>query len=138
VRALPLTLCPTLPCCLAAIKQAQVAKQLAPEQPEGAGEDGEWLFCTHRGKGRNKKRPIYQWTGKLRPHPISPYRPVPDHIARPDYATTGWPADEMESKKQNVVHLHTPKEIEGIRAACQLVRARGVVANASACRVQRS
>ena len=90
----------------------------------GAGDDGELLFCTNRGKGRSKKRPLYQWTGRLRPHPISPYRAVPEHIARPDYASTGWPAEETESKKQNVVHLHTPEEVAGIRAACQLVRSR--------------
>ena len=89
---------------------------------DGTGDDGEWLYCTHRGKGRSKKRPLYQWTGKLRPHPVSPYRSVPAHIGRPDYASTGWPADEMESKKQNVVHLHSPAEVEGIRAACVLVR----------------
>lgn len=47
---------------------------------------------------------------------------MPEHIDRPDYASTGWPAEEMESKKQNVVHLHTPEEVAGIRAACQLVR----------------
>lgn len=86
------------------------------------GEDGELLFCTNRGKGRSKKRPLYQWTGRLRPHPITSYRAVPEHIDRPDYASTGWPAEEMESKKQNVVHLHTPEEVAGIRAACQLVR----------------
>jgi len=108
---------------------------------DGASEDGELLFCTNRGKGRSKKRPLYQWTGRLRPHPISPYRAVAEHIDRPDYATTGWPADEMESKKQNVVHLHTPKEVAGIRAACQLVRsAREFVARcmAHACAARRA
>ena len=98
------------------------AAAAAGEAADGAGEDGELLFCTNRGKGRSKKRPLYQWTGRLRPHPISPYRTVPEHIPRPDYATTGWPAEEMESKKQNVVHLHTPEEVAGIRAACQLAR----------------
>ncbi len=104
------------------------ASQQATEAATLVSADGtsstglEWLFCTHRGKGRNKKRPLFQWTGKLRPHPISPYRSVPEHIGRPDYATTGWPAEEMESRKQNIVHIHTPKEIAGIRAACALVR----------------
>ena len=101
----------------------QAPKPAAPELPEGATE-GEWLFCTHRGKGRSKKRPLFQWTGKLRPHPVSPYRPVPERIARPDYAITGWPLEEQESKKQNSVHIHTPEEVAGIRAACALVRAR--------------
>jgi hypothetical protein len=105
-------------------RSSQLPKSSA-ELVEGAGVDGEWLYCTHRGKSRSKKRPIYQWTGKLRPQPVSPYRPVPDHIPRPDYAITGWPAEEMESKLQNVVHLHTPEQIAGIRAACQLVRAPG-------------
>ena len=104
------------------MQPAKPAAAAAGEAADGAGEDGELLFCTNRGKGRSKKRPLYQWTGRLRPHPISPYRPVPEHIPRPDYAATGWPAEEMESKKQNVVHLHTPEEVAGIRAACQLAR----------------
>jgi len=93
----------------------------AAERP-AAPPAAEWLFCANRGKGRSAKRPLFQWTGRLRPFPISPYRPVPDSIPRPDYATTGWPADEYESKKQNSVHLHTPAEVEGIRTACLLVR----------------
>ena len=91
-------------------------------QPNAESSPTEWLFCTHKGKGRSQKKPLFQWTGKLRPDRISPYRPVPAHIARPDYATTGWPAEEVESRKQNSVHIHSAAEIEGIRAACALGR----------------
>ena len=98
----------------------------APEspnlQPAANSSATEWLFCTQKGKSRSEKKPLFQWTGKLRPDRISPYRPVPGHIARPDYATTGWPADEVESRKQNSVHIHSPAEVAGIRAACVLGR----------------
>lgn len=87
-----------------------------------AAAEEEWLFCTHRGKGRSRKRPTFQWTGPLRPCTVSPPRRVPHGIARPDYAETGWPAEEMESRLQSSVHIHTPQQIEGIRAACRLVR----------------
>lgn len=53
---------------------------------------------------------------------MSPYRSVPASIPRPDYASTGWPAEEMESRLQNSVHIHSEVEVEGIRAACRLAR----------------
>jgi len=106
-------------CCRAPLTHARLQARAALPQ----GSDAEWLFCANRGKGRSQKRPLFQWTGRLRPFPISPYRPVPDGIARPDYATTGWPAEENESRKQNSVHIHTPAEVEGIRRACVLARA---------------
>ena len=90
--------------------------------PESPAKKEEWLFCTHKGKGRSQKRPVFQWTGRLRPHPISPYRPVPPGIQRPDYATTGWPAAEMESRQQQVTPIRTAEEIDGLRAACRLGR----------------
>ena len=112
--------------CRAAPPSAQRPQQAAapPGEVSGAGAAGgeEWLFCTHKGKGRSKKRPMFQWTGKLRPHPISPYRTVPSHIARPDYATTGYPASEIESKAQQVVPVLSAKDIAGLRAACRLGR----------------
>lgn len=47
--------------------------------------------------------------GDLRPHPIGPTRAVPKHIPRPDYATTGIPAKEEESKKQRIVPVFGPE-----------------------------
>ncbi len=47
---------------------------------------------------------------------------VPAHIRRPDYADDGYPDSEVESRQQKSVVQRTPKELEGIRAACLLGR----------------
>jgi hypothetical protein len=31
-----------------------------------------WMFVTKRGRGRAKAMPSYNYTGKLRPYPVSP------------------------------------------------------------------
>lgn len=38
-------------------------------------QDG-WQFCTNRGKGRTKQQPNFNWTGPLRPAPISQQQQV--------------------------------------------------------------
>eukprot|EP00884_Botryococcus_braunii_P001642 jgi/Botrbrau1/11479/Bobra.0360s0006.1 len=81
-----------------------------------------WLYCTNRGAGRSRVMPAFNWTGPLRPYVISPTRTVPDHIPKPDYALTGVPKIEIESRQQKSVSIRTPKEIEKIRAACRLGR----------------
>lgn len=36
----------------------------------------DWQFCTDRGRGRSSKMPKANWSGSLRPAPISPRRDV--------------------------------------------------------------
>lgn len=62
--------------------------------------------------------PLFDYTGPLRPHYVTPRRSVPAHIQRPDYASTGVPQGE----NYPTIHINTPKEIAGIRAACKLGR----------------
>jgi hypothetical protein len=72
--------------------QQQQQQQQQPQLP--------WLYCTHRGRGRSAAMPSFGWTGPLRPHVIAPPRLVPPQIPRPDYAETGYPESEVESKQQ--------------------------------------
>lgn len=48
--------------------------------------------------------PDFKWTGPLRPHCISPARPIPNKVKKPDYYfhPEGYPTEEMNSKQQNV------------------------------------
>ncbi len=48
----------------------------------------------------------------LRPAPVTPRRPVPPQIVRPDYATTGRPRSQGKDVK-------TPEELERLRRACR-------------------
>jgi methionyl aminopeptidase len=41
------------------------------------------------------KAPEFRYTGKLRPHYVTPTRSVPDHIPKPDYFISGVPKSEM-------------------------------------------
>lgn len=82
----------------------------------------DWLFCTKRGRGRSKSIPSFEWTGDLRPYPISPTRQVPSGIPRPDWSDDGQPKEEPASRMQTVVPVHGPKALEGIRAACLVSR----------------
>lgn len=40
----------------------------------------------------------FKFSGPLRPGKISPRLPVPEHIKRPDYAYTSYPAEEINAK----------------------------------------
>ncbi|KMZ74958.1 Methionine aminopeptidase 1A, partial [Zostera marina] len=48
-------------------------------------QDG-WLYCSKKGRSRTAKLPHFDWTGSLRPFPISKQRLVPDSIEKPDWA----------------------------------------------------
>ncbi|KAL1931404.1 hypothetical protein VTP01DRAFT_9546 [Rhizomucor pusillus] len=64
----------------------------------------------------------FKYTGPLRPvYPLSPRRPVPDHIQRPDYAETGIPKSEF-SARGNAIRVLNAEEIEGVRKACKITR----------------
>ncbi|KAE9387492.1 methionine aminopeptidase [Gymnopus androsaceus JB14] len=65
--------------------------------------------------------PNYSFSGTLRPlYPLSPKRAVPDHIPRPDYATTGIPISEaMEGNSPRILNA---EEIKKMRTASRLSR----------------
>ncbi|CAI8058030.1 Methionine aminopeptidase 1 [Geodia barretti] len=66
--------------------------------------------------------PGFEFTGPLRPAPLTPKRAVPDHIVRPDYAEEGIPHGEKEAKRASVITQLSPEEIEGLKVACRLGR----------------
>lgn len=63
-----------------------------------------------------------QFTGSLRPWPVTPYRPVPEHIPRPDYAETGQPISEQQAKRVGKIRVLSDEEIEGMRVVGKLGR----------------
>ncbi|OIW00940.1 hypothetical protein TanjilG_10018 [Lupinus angustifolius] len=67
------------------------------------GED--WLYCLKGGRARTPKFPHFDWTGTLRPYPISSKRIVPAHIDKPDWADGGTPIVEPNSDFQRVVEV---------------------------------
>ncbi|KAG5848239.1 hypothetical protein ANANG_G00096350 [Anguilla anguilla] len=69
--------------------------------------------------------PGYRYTGKLRPHyPLTPKRPVPDNIQRPDYAEhpLGMSESEQTMKGTSQIKILSPEDIEGMRVVCRLAR----------------
>eukprot|EP00899_Mesostigma_viride_P025043 jgi/Mesvir1/5723/Mv09825-RA.2 len=67
----------------------QVHKVVKPM--EGTLTDGPftgWGYVMGRGRFRQTTMPSFPWTGTLRPDLVSPRRPVPPEIPRPDWATT--------------------------------------------------
>jgi methionyl aminopeptidase len=66
--------------------------------------------------------PGFEFTGPLRPAPLTHKRAVPDHIVRPDYAEEGIPHSEKEAKQASVITQLSPEEIEGLKVACRLGR----------------
>jgi methionyl aminopeptidase len=62
----------------------------------------------------------FEFTGKLRPGTVTPRRPVPDHIAKPDYWKNGVPISEQ--KNDGRIPVYTKEQIDGIREACRIGR----------------
>ncbi|KAH7429700.1 hypothetical protein KP509_09G062200 [Ceratopteris richardii] len=81
-----------------------------------------WLYCLKKGQTRCAKIPSFDWTGGLRPFPISPRRLVPEHIDCPDWASTGVPRAEQASDLQNRVEIKSPELIERMRRTCRVAR----------------
>ncbi|CAM6128628.1 unnamed protein product [Calypogeia fissa] len=81
-----------------------------------------WLYCIHKGQRRSARMPTWEWTGPLRPYPISPRRLVPDNIPRPEWASDGTANEERCSEWQNSVEIKNPTQIGKMRAACKLGR----------------
>ncbi|KAL6641291.1 hypothetical protein ACP70R_019472 [Stipagrostis hirtigluma subsp. patula] len=84
--------------------------------PEG------WEYCTRKGRGRTSQLPHFNWTGPLRPYPISKMRVVPDEIEKPDWALDGIPKIEPNSDLQKRVEIKTPEQIERMRETCRIAR----------------
>ncbi|XP_010136133.1 PREDICTED: methionine aminopeptidase 1-like, partial [Buceros rhinoceros silvestris] len=67
----------------------------------------------------------YRYTGKLRPHyPLTPTRPVPSYIQRPDYADhpLGMSESEQALKGTFQIKILSSEDIEGMRVVCRLAR----------------
>lgn len=70
----------------------------------------------------------YAFTGSLRPTLLSPYRPVPDHIRKPDYAhqPQGISAIEREDRaRAQTIRVYTTEELDqeyGFRHTCRMGR----------------
>ncbi|RAL54058.1 hypothetical protein DM860_004529 [Cuscuta australis] len=87
----------------------------------GSSADG-WLYCLRKGQSRTPKLPHFDWTGTLKPYPISSKRVVPGHIEQPDWAVDGIPKIEPNSDLQRVVEIKTPEQIERMRETCRIAR----------------
>ncbi|RKO88897.1 peptidase M24, structural domain-containing protein [Blyttiomyces helicus] len=67
--------------------------------------------------------PNYSYTGGLRPvYPLSPKRPVPIHIGRPDYAEDGRPYSEMTVRGSTKIEVLSSEDIEKMRISCRIAR----------------
>ncbi|CAG8666589.1 4317_t:CDS:2, partial [Paraglomus brasilianum] len=69
--------------------------------------------------------PKYNYTGSLRAvYPLSPRRPVPPHIIRPDYGDdpTGQPKSEQSVRNSTTIKVLNEEEIESMRTVCKLAR----------------
>ncbi|XP_044491727.1 methionine aminopeptidase 1A-like [Mangifera indica] len=81
-----------------------------------------WLYCVKKGQGRTPQLPHFDWTGALRPYPISGMRSVPAHIDLPDWAVDGIPKIEPNSDLQHVVEVKSLDQIERMRETCRIAR----------------
>ena len=66
--------------------------------------------------------PAFDYTGPLRPHYVTARRTVPSHIQKPDYAEGSIPISELKLRGNHTIHIHSAKEIAGMRAANKLGR----------------
>lgn len=81
-----------------------------------------WLYCLRKGQSRTPKLPHFDWTGSLRPFPISSKRSVPAHIELPDWAIDGIPKIEPSSDLQNRVEVKSPELIQRMRETSKIAR----------------
>eukprot|EP01112_Ceratiomyxa_fruticulosa_P005558 TRINITY_DN1623_c0_g2_i2.p1 TRINITY_DN1623_c0_g2~~TRINITY_DN1623_c0_g2_i2.p1 ORF type:complete len:370 (+),score=63.67 TRINITY_DN1623_c0_g2_i2:229-1338(+) len=64
----------------------------------------------------------FEFTGPLRPYPITPRRKVPDSIPKPDYYLTGVPLSERDVKRNGIEIIKKPKDLAALREACRIGR----------------
>ena len=75
-----------------------------------------------RRSARSEKMPNFAWTGSLRPFKTTPKRSYPSGLTPPDYATSGWPDEEFNSRYQSTVEVKTHAARDAMRKACSLAR----------------
>ncbi|KAF8973444.1 Methionine aminopeptidase 1, partial [Entomortierella lignicola] len=67
--------------------------------------------------------PGFKYSGPLRPlYPLSPFRAVPDHIQKPDYAETGIPYSEQNIRSSSTIEVLPKSDIDILRNVCKLAR----------------
>ncbi|XP_020576321.1 methionine aminopeptidase 1A isoform X1 [Phalaenopsis equestris] len=81
-----------------------------------------WLYCLKKGQARTARPPLFDWTGTLRPYPISKFRAVPGSIEKPDWAIDGVPKIEPNSDLQSRVEIKTADQIDRMRETCRIAR----------------
>ena len=64
----------------------------------------------------------YVFTGKVRPHSMSPQVTVPEDIVTPDYAESGHPESETALKRSHHIPILTTDQIARMREACDIGR----------------
>ena len=67
----------------------------------GVEDRGPCEYVTDHGRTRSAQMPKFGYAGSLRPHRVTPDRPLPDNIPRTDYYTTGQAEKERQSDARN-------------------------------------
>ncbi|XP_022897822.1 methionine aminopeptidase 1A-like [Olea europaea var. sylvestris] len=93
-----------------------------PGEQNAASQNDGWLYCLRKGNARSHELPHFDWTGQLRPYPISKRRPIPNQIDQPDWALDGIPKIEPNSDLQYHVEIKAPDQIEKMRETCRIAR----------------
>ncbi|KAI3787377.1 hypothetical protein L1987_41808 [Smallanthus sonchifolius] len=94
----------------------------APWENNVASQSDGWLYCLRKGQSRTMQIPHFDWTGPLRPYPISKKRLVPAGIELPDWAVDGIPKSEPASDLQHVVEIKSAEKIERMRETNRIAR----------------
>ena len=76
---------------------------------------GPWEYVLDHGRNRTDYQPKFPYNGSLVPYRVSPDRPLPDSIPKPDYYTTGEAERERRSEARNTPPVHTEKQIKKMR-----------------------
>lgn len=83
---------------------------------------GPWEYVLDHGRERTHERPKFGYNGSLVPYRVSPDRPLPEHIPKPDWHATGVAEAERRSEARNTPPVHSAKQIKKMRQACKLGR----------------
>ncbi|XP_077245104.1 methionine aminopeptidase 1A-like [Tasmannia lanceolata] len=102
-------------------KVSSLTASTPDEQISAALNEG-WVYCLKKGQARTSRLPHFDWTGSLKPYPISGLRIVPSSVEKPDWAIDGIPKIEPNSDLQNVVEIKTPEQIERMRETSRIAR----------------